>query len=600
MKTYKILLESLKQNQKEEVDSWIHDPDTIGKLSDHIWNKDHPDIEKIDEDTIRIPYEQKNVKIFTHPEVQKYIRDQGHKLHEDDHTYSYVRDPKKENKWNLIKTGKLLKDRPDLQDLHRDTLNTALNNNDGYEIIIKRPKTKIGKYDTAGMSTDKHWTSCMRMADSETGDYGGYNQFHLMDDIQYGTHVAYLVKKGTTKPDTELDKKNVVGRIAIKPFVSYDNNSKSTETILYPDREYPSKDKTSSFHNSVTRFFGNYGGYKDNTVYHLHHRLYNDGTDTYHHINEDELTHDTDKGILYHVLPNTINTETLDKFKNHPDHNVRYSVTRNPNTLPDTLHDMRHDKADDIRSSIAKHPNTRSDTLHELSKDDQCEIRKFVATNKNTRPETLHILANDSDIGVRNRALENIKTTDETRLEAFNKIHKKYEDDFKSSYPIKSINSEDIDTITAIAKHANKDLLHKILYSGVNKDRFYGNTDPTKLSPYLKHDRIVNNITANPHLSHFDISKIFHNINLSLKAESNINAHPNTPSNILHHYYDNEWDSNVKIQIASHPNFNLKEMPEFKNYRQPNTLDTNRDEEHWDTHPITRRWRNESIENIDE
>ena len=66
------------------------------------------------------------------------------------------------------------------------------------------------RYDVAGMSTGRGWTSCMNV-------YGGINSQYVQYDVEAGTMVAYLVR------NDDLNIKNPVARVAIKPFVNITN-----------------------------------------------------------------------------------------------------------------------------------------------------------------------------------------------------------------------------------------------------------------------------------------------------------------------------------------------------------------------------------------
>ena len=66
------------------------------------------------------------------------------------------------------------------------------------------------RYDVAGMSTGRGWTSCMNV-------YNGINSRYVQYDVEAGTMVAYLVR------NDDLNIKNPVARVAIKPFVNITN-----------------------------------------------------------------------------------------------------------------------------------------------------------------------------------------------------------------------------------------------------------------------------------------------------------------------------------------------------------------------------------------
>ena len=72
------------------------------------------------------------------------------------------------------------------------------------------------QYDVAGMSTGRGWTSCMNV-------YDGINAQYVQYDIEAGTMVAYLVRSD------DLNIKNPVARVAIKPFVSIND----PESVYY-------------------------------------------------------------------------------------------------------------------------------------------------------------------------------------------------------------------------------------------------------------------------------------------------------------------------------------------------------------------------------
>lgn len=83
------------------------------------------------------------------------------------------------------------------------------------QIVITR-----NKYDVAGMSTGRGWSSCMNMVD-------GCNKHYLPHDIQQGTLTAYLTHKGddgVTKP---------IGRINLKRFDSSDHTIFRPENSAY-------------------------------------------------------------------------------------------------------------------------------------------------------------------------------------------------------------------------------------------------------------------------------------------------------------------------------------------------------------------------------
>jgi pentose-5-phosphate-3-epimerase len=124
-------------------------------------------------------------------------------------------------------------------------------------------------------------------------------------------------------------------------------------------------------------------------------------------------------------------------FGNYRDDKVRWMVTRNPNTPPETLTRLAEDKEWVIRSGVAINPNTPPETLARLAEDEDWFVRHGVARNPNfkkyynqintkdmqellpvtknpnTSPETLARLAEDEDDMIRWQVANNPNTPPE-------------------------------------------------------------------------------------------------------------------------------------------------------------------------------------------
>lgn len=141
------------------------------------------------------------------------------------------------------------------------------------EVVVSRHP-----YDVAGMSTDRGWTSCMRMGtptgnpheDRDPANHygGGINKEYLPHEIKHGTHVAYLVNKG----DHEV--KNPIARIALKPY----HSPKYEHTILRPEgTTYGSP--ASSFEHTVNQWVNHHFPMKDeHETYHKNDDVYDDSS----------------------------------------------------------------------------------------------------------------------------------------------------------------------------------------------------------------------------------------------------------------------------------------------------------------------------------
>ena len=95
------------------------------------------------------------------------------------------------------------------------------------------------RYDVAGMSTGRGWTSCMNL-------YTGINAHYVQHDVKAGTLVAYLVR------NDDLNIKNPVARVAIKPFVSLEDPS----NVLYQAEQRVYGTPPIGFLDEINRLLG--------------------------------------------------------------------------------------------------------------------------------------------------------------------------------------------------------------------------------------------------------------------------------------------------------------------------------------------------------
>ena len=104
---------------------------------------------------------------------------------------------------------------------------SILNNDGKIKLIVVISRNP---YDIAGMSTDRRWSSCMRLPDDGPSIHpsihpgGAYHQ-HLVHDIELGTLVAYLIEP------TDKNIEHPYARIAIKPY----QNIKDKSIVLYAE-----------------------------------------------------------------------------------------------------------------------------------------------------------------------------------------------------------------------------------------------------------------------------------------------------------------------------------------------------------------------------
>ena len=126
-------------------------------------------------------------------------------------------------------------------------------------------------YDIAGMSTDRRWSSCMRLPnDNDPDDEGGQCFYHLQHDIRLGTLVAYLIEPA----DKNIDKP--YARIAIKP---HHNIEKKSVYLFSEDRVYHDNslgdDTYEKFKSTVDKFLSEIQDESEG-IFMLPDQLYND------------------------------------------------------------------------------------------------------------------------------------------------------------------------------------------------------------------------------------------------------------------------------------------------------------------------------------
>jgi hypothetical protein len=125
-------------------------------------------------------------------------------------------------------------------------------------------------YDIAGMSTGRGWTSCMN---KDRGDYAHF----IMDDVQQGTLIAYLVS--TKDPDI----KSPSARILLKPYIAKEQGWSGDRAALLPSMVYGTAPK--AFMQTVNHWCADYNKRFNNIAVgeavKLNKSLYKDNLDLY-------------------------------------------------------------------------------------------------------------------------------------------------------------------------------------------------------------------------------------------------------------------------------------------------------------------------------
>lgn len=235
------ILADLNERQKEEVDSWEqphHD------FSDHVFG---PETSRV-----TIPLEHVEEDVEPHPAVKSHLENNGFAVH------NYKMGIATDKHGRQVKIGKALAKSKAPEEVRKAFDNdpsraASTNKADDLRVTFSRHP-----HDVAAMSTGQGWTSCMDMK-------GGIEQGRLRNDIEQGTHVAYLHHKD----DKNL--KNPIARIALKPFKSTDKK----HTILVPENKTYGEGGD-AFANTVNKWTAEHFKPKPSKDYEKHHSLYDD------------------------------------------------------------------------------------------------------------------------------------------------------------------------------------------------------------------------------------------------------------------------------------------------------------------------------------
>ena len=195
---------------------------------------------------------------------EDFLDSRGKELSNHQKIKKYVEILKKE-RMNFIIRDLELNDLVEIIDI-----NTKFNQRQGKQILVSSEASDFtvviskAPEDVAGMSTDRRWTSCMRLpgyiikdkeGNKKVDNEGGERHDALEYDVKYGTLVAYLIKKD----DKQI--KDPIARIAIKPFHNIEESNKyfvavKPENLIYSDGSLPGK-LTEEFKKIVHNFCDN-------------------------------------------------------------------------------------------------------------------------------------------------------------------------------------------------------------------------------------------------------------------------------------------------------------------------------------------------------
>lgn len=204
-----LLIEALDEFQKKYVDERLggneYNPHEAHKeLFDSYVNKTHPH---------RIFYNLDKKTYYPSEPLTKHLYKNGWEIKNGDYEFGLASKKIVTGKGfeKVVKKsiGKILHDTSASKFLINDYNKSRTNANSGLSLVISRDKEDI-----AGMSTNRHWQSCMTLPTSYDDIKSGVRHNKIANDFKHHTMVAYVVKNG----DNDIE--NPIGRFNIKKYVN--------------------------------------------------------------------------------------------------------------------------------------------------------------------------------------------------------------------------------------------------------------------------------------------------------------------------------------------------------------------------------------------
>ena len=446
-KSFLALQEELNTAQKMRVQSWLPKDEPLirseeaERLSGHV-----------------IPPGQQHIVIPATPtvmnRVREHLQNNGHDIH--DYAAGLAKD-KYNRTLNIGRALSKTKAPQELIDSYASDDRKSAVDMDKHEIVISRHP-----YHVAEGSTGKSWKSCAGL--TATGlpcRYGGGAAARkLPDEIQQGTHVAYLISKN--KPGKELSIQERIDKAKARVYLKPHESQQSGHKVIVPENaiysETQGSGKNQGFLDSVKEFTNKNFPMKPGELYYKNKKVYDDDSSS----QEPKFN---------------VSDESINKIMSVDDPSVRSALRRNPNLSAEHLHKLI-DHYD--------HPILVREALLQLS------------TNPSLNNDHIDKLLNKNIPGV-NATLGRHKNLSEKHIDRL--LNSEYND--YTPLMINNLNSAHNNTSKFSSKHLHK-MLDIIKDFKDNPSQIKGNTEA-----YL--DSILESIPYHKNLEHSHIDKIINN-----------------------------------------------------------------------------------------
>lgn len=188
--------------------------------------------------------------------------------------------------------------KPLLKGFNEDPIRQNKSNSDLQIVLSRHP------YDVASMSTNRGWTSCMRLPGEH--ESGGCNHHYIQQDLHHKTMVAYLTHKGDDLAERPL------ARIAIKRFRTDILNDKGERHDIWRPETRVYGTAPDAMLSTVHKITADYYPMMDGKDYEKHPHLYNDSGAYLDRVRDSRIG--TPKSPIDEYRPKTVHSSKINEF----------------------------------------------------------------------------------------------------------------------------------------------------------------------------------------------------------------------------------------------------------------------------------------------